>query len=138
MVVSEEIVEEIFELKIGRSKDTGHPRWLTVRHDGKLNSPPDDRPAKIVYDEQGRAKELAWFRDNLYHRQTGPALKRINPDNNVVTYEEHRWFGKMHRSHSEPALVERDPKTGKVTNALYFVDDNEVFPGRPSGLDLGL
>ena len=93
---------------MGRDSETGKPRWQTIRLNGKLHSPSDDQPAKIIFDDQGRPERKEWFHENLHHRISGPALLKINPNNNIVFYEEHRCFGKMHRSWTEPAWIERD------------------------------
>ncbi len=136
--MTETINKEAYSLEVGRDSGTGLPRWLTIRKDGKLHSPPDDRPAKIVFDEQGRPKEMGWFHENSYHRLAGPALQRINPENNVITYEEHRIFGKMHRTGSQPAWIERDPQSGTILEEYYFINDQEVDPKKASKLDLKL
>lgn len=87
------------------------------------------------FDEQGRVKELGWYHQNAYHRKSGPALQRMNPENSVVEYEEHRWLGRMHRSGSKPALIVRDPQTGTVLETRYFLNDTEVAPGATENLD---
>lgn len=134
--MSDTISEEIYDLRVGRDGTTGKPRWLTVRLGGKLQSPPDDRPAWIVYDSMGRPTLIAWYHENLYHRATGPALQRIDPETQIITYEEHRLHGRIHRPLPEPALIVRDPGTGAILQERFFVDDQEVFPRRPTGLDL--
>lgn len=127
-MVSEAIKKEVYQLEVGRNSETGLPRWLTIRLNGKLHSPPDDRPAQIVFDDQGRPKEMGWFHENLYHRVSGSALQQFNPENNVKVYEEHRKFGELHRMGSKAAWIQRHPETGDVFVARYFIDGKEVDP----------
>ena len=135
LTVSEAISKEIYTIEVGRDSETGLPRWQVIRLDDKLHSPPDGRPAQIVFDDHGRPTEMGWFHENLYHRTTGPALVKVNPSNGICVYEEHRVFGKSHRSWSEPALICRDADTGETIAAHYFVDDQEVDPRFPPRLD---
>jgi len=124
--MKDSISEEKYELTVGRDDATGNPRWVSIRLNGQLQSPTDEQPAHIVYDQHGRVKEFGWFQNNLYHRHSGPALQRINPENKIVEYEEHRWLGMLHRSESEPALVVRDPNSGSVVDARFYQNDLEI------------
>lgn len=131
-------LEEAFELVLGKDRDTGLPQWQTIRKDGKLHSPSDDQPAQIVYDKAGNTIERGWFRENFYHRETGPSLQRINPENGVVEYEEHRQFGRMHRANNQPAQITRNPQTGNILEARYFVNGREIEPQNRLTLDPSL
>ena len=134
-----DLIEEQYTLTVLRDGETGLPRAMTIRlggQYGKIQSPPDGRPAHVLFDEQGRVKQMGWYHQNTYHRADGPALLKVNPDNGVVYYEEYRLHGKTHRSYSEPDWTERDPRTGEVQSEYYFVDDEPVEPRLPPRLDL--
>lgn len=129
------ILKVVFSLEVGHDSETGLLRWQTTRLNGKLHSAPDGRPAHIVYDDAGNPIEMAWFYKDRYHRVGAPALIKLNPDNGVHIYEEYRCFGEMHRSHSEPALISRDPINGDVKSTAFYVDGKEINPVPPNLLD---
>lgn len=134
-----DLVEERYTLTVLRDGETGLPRAMTIRLGdkyGKLHSPPDGRPAFVSFDEHGRVEEMGWYENDSYHRIGAPALMKINPNNGVVFYEEYRNHGLIHRSYSEPAWTERDPKSGEIEGEYYFVNDEQVEPRLPPKLDL--
>ena len=85
-----------------------------------MEGPPGDRPQRICYDEQGRPTHLTWCKDNLEHREHGPAWLVVNPDNGVHILEHYCLNGQLHRLDRKPAVIHRDPSTGEVTDFYFY------------------
>ena len=117
-----------YELEIGYDKTTGLPKWLTIRREGQFDSPIDDRPAHVVFDELGRPSKFGWYSRGVLHRENGPASMTVDPDTGIVTVEDYRHQGTPHRSLREPAYIERDAKTGQVLLEMFFVKGMVINP----------
>jgi len=130
VIFFKEGIETVYQTETVYDDVTGLPvRQLTTLND-VLQSPPDDTPAQVLFDEQGRIREMVWWDNGKEHRDIdkGPAKIKINPENGVHVVERFKRHGETTRSRAEPALVIRDPDTGEVVRNAFYVDGVEVSP----------
>ena len=87
--------------------------------DGKLHK--ELEPAVIILDSSGGVAIERWFANGVLHRgdDDGPAFCRYHEDTRVVIEE--RWYqgGRLHADYG-PAIITRDPVTGRETGRSYF------------------
>lgn len=128
--------ETVYRTETVYDDATGLPvRQLTWKDD-KLQSPPDDSPAQVLFDREGQIREMVWWEDGKEHRDItkGASTIKINPKTGVHTQERYMIAGELSRSLSEPAIICRHPETGLVTRVEYFVQGVRV-PHPPPVID---
>lgn len=119
--------EAIFEVKIQQNADTGivvAEHWLLG---GKGQSPPNDRPSTVLFDDEGRKKTLLWKASGELHRENGPAWIEFDPATGVRVQEQYFEHGQCHRPGRQPAHIQRDPHSGEITKVRYFERNVEKF-----------
>jgi len=128
--------ETVYQTETVYNDETGLPVRQLTRLGGVLQSPPDDTPAQVLYDEQGRIIEKVWWDDNKEHRDKnkGPAVIKINPENGTHIIERYKNRGKNSRSRTEAAYIARDPNSGQIIRTAYYLDGIELQPST-KGLD---
>lgn len=96
-----------------------------------------DMPAQVVTDlNTGIEVCRTWYDPDSGKcgRPGGkPCYIKIDPDTEVVVEEEYREAGELHRMDG-PARVARDPKSGKVISASYYVHGLQVNASEPGPL----
>lgn len=115
--------ETVYRTETVYNDRTGLPiRQLTTLN-GMLQSPPDDTPAQVLFDEHGRVREMVWWHRGKEHRDpsAGPAVIKLNPKNGVHAVERYKMHGETSRSRNEPALIVRHPDTGEIELVEYYV-----------------
>lgn len=128
--------ETIYTTETVYSDETGLPVRQLTWLGSVLQSPPDDTPAQVLFDDFGRVHEMVWWHKGEEHRdpKKGPAVIKLNPDNGIHILERYELAGKISRSSTEPALICRDRTTGKVTLVEYYLDGVRLSQS-PSGVD---
>lgn len=120
--------ETVYTTETVYSEETGLPVRQLTRLDGTLQSPPDDTPAQVLFDDFGRVREMVWWDQGKEHRdpKKGPAIIKVDPDSGVHTVERYKVKGRTSRSVSEPAFICRMPETGEITRLKYYQDGVEL------------
>jgi hypothetical protein len=112
------------------SEITRHPR------DGVLHGGLYD-PAVVRYIGEKPYHFEYWFR-GLESRQDGPSTYTVDPETDVVVFEQWKRMGELHRPKSEGyAIIHRDRITGKVTHGEYHESDNPLFRKQKNYNDSG-
>ena len=104
-------------------QETGVPIWQTTTFNGKRHAPPDGTPSYVVFDEQGRPKQLTWHAFDIEHRTNGPSTILLDPETNVHRVESYYVQGQP-----------RDPTVGPYRVCRY--EDGEIWKeefNTPSG-----
>lgn len=117
--VSAGVKKEEYTIEVAYDEVTNFPRWMIIRLNGKMHSPPDDRPAHVVFDDQGRPWHMSWHHEDLLHRLAGPSRVKINPENGVLYSEEFHKFGEAPISRTQPFSIKRNPETGEIIEKSF-------------------
>lgn len=107
--------EEVYTTHTVFNKETGQPVYQETRLGEVKQSPPDDTPATVDFDEDGNQTTLMWFYDDNPHRESGPAVVKIDPRTGVWVWERFLTHGVPRDSSIGPNLVTRDKDSGEVT-----------------------
>ncbi len=115
--------EKSYQTETVYNEQTGLPVRQLTKLDGLLQSPPDDTPAQVLFDDQGRIREMVWWDQGKEHRDVmkGPAKVKINPENGVHILECYRLENNLSRTRTEPALIQRDPESGEVIRCEFHL-----------------
>ncbi len=70
--------------------------------------------------ETGEATMIKFYQRGSLHRIDGPAFVKLDAETGVITFEEWRIAGKLHRGDGGPASFDRDPQSGVTTMEEYF------------------
>ncbi|GAA6176733.1 hypothetical protein NBRC116593_26520 [Sulfitobacter pacificus] len=126
--------ESVFVTETVFDDETGLPTRQLTTLNGVLQSPPNDTPARVVFDDLGRICEMAWYSAGQEHRDLskGPAVVEINPDNGICISERFKIKGNTSRSRSEPALLIRNEETGDLIGTAYYLDGVEIAAPKPA------
>lgn len=120
--------ETVYTTETVYSDETGLPLRQLTWLDGELQSPPDDTPAQILFDESGRVREMVWWDQGKEHRdpKKGPAIIEVDPDSGTHTMERYKVAGKTSRSTSEPAFICRNRENGEITRLKFYLNGVEL------------
>jgi hypothetical protein len=113
--------------------ETGFPVFQHTYLNGVLQSPPDDSPAYVLYDDLGRVREMIWHDSGSIGRVGGPATIKLNPENGIHILESYVVNSVRTRSATEPAVIVRDPQSGKTLKCEYYLNGKKLpAPDTPS------
>lgn len=103
-------------------RETGLPiSQRTFLHD-KLQTPPDDSPSEVLFDEFGRPQYLTWHEAGVTHREGKPAIVELNPESGEPWVEGFFTRGRpIHRSIG-PYRIVRDWDSGEVVKQIRYGD----------------
>lgn len=108
--------EDVYVTETTFNRKTGLPVFRRTSLNGALESPPDDSPSLVHYDELGRPDRMEWHRAGQWHRDPGPSVVYINPDNGVHVVERFEHYGVARDLTYSPSRIVRDRDSGEISN----------------------
>lgn len=120
------VTEKIF------NRETGLIAYQRTLLNGVLESAPDDAPSVVHYDKLGRPDRMEWHRLGQWHRDSGPSVIYINPENGVHVLESFHHNGVARARPFGPNRILRDHDTGEIESCTH--ESNFAFCGRSTRL----
>lgn len=106
------ITREYWNLKDGPPSRIGGPAYQDF-------DPVSGKPIKETY-----------YLEGAIHRreEEGPACRQWDRETGNLVYEAYYQHGECNRTGGKPAIIEYDPKTGKIKRQSFYIDGEEIDP----------
>jgi hypothetical protein len=121
--------EDVYVTETTYNRETGLPVFRRTSLNGMRESPPDDSPSVVHYDSLGRPDRMEWYRQGQPHREAGPSVIYINPENGVHVIERFYHHGVARDRALGPSKITRDHDSGEI---ISLTDDSELDFSNPA------
>lgn len=121
--------EDVYVTETIYNRETGLPVFRRITLNGLRESPPDGSPSEISYDDQGRPDRMEWHHVDEWHREDGPSVIHLNPENGVHIIERFHHHGEPRNRALGPSRISRDRDSGEIVSTL---DESDLDLSNPA------